>query len=700
MAPSSPTPPRLAFRLMPLPPLTRPARGLSLWLAPFLLWAIVTIIALQFSSQFGRLSITSAYDDVSYLCQGALSIDALREHGLKGLARQIWTSPPHSPLFWAITFLGFLVGGIRDWIPYAIHSGVLLVVFCGAAWFLRWAQRFERVAALIILAFLPASWLTVTEFRPDAAASFFIALACLLLLERVPGKGPRRRVIVSLLTLALLAKPTVFPATICLFGLSSALACTLAWSRQPHQQSKRAALFAIAGRCLRISLLAALIVLPYYLLAGPQLIRYIRATFKDVDVWSFGTTKFSLAQHLAYYFHDGAKFMGVRPLRIVLIVGGICYLFVLIRGSKRARLVGTAALLVTLGSFAIVLANKIKTPYFGLTFYSFLILGMAAGLGQIAARASLPRRRPDVSQLVAVIAGVIALVGFQIPQSPILEVTPARKAADRVFQSALAAAIEHAPAQHTRAFLPHVGHLGNPLLAYEGAKVGIYFDAYTSEFETSQEIFDKAFDKADMVLISENSADEVNPNFPVYAALPNIWNWIAQRSDYGRRGLWQTPSGGRIALYSKHRPFEGFATIDGLGRLEGPYPQWDMPSVRWANLSGVKMTLGPGTDRVLTLRVRCMTPKQTITAHADDAVIGTWEMIASGIPSNFSCPIPDAASRVELRFTDRAPTGPGESAALFEGIQITQGKEASIEHLLDRGKRKDDWNWKEVMPQR
>ncbi|MDX2018144.1 MAG: hypothetical protein SFY95_10975, partial [Planctomycetota bacterium] len=647
-----------------------------LWLPALVAWPLVTVVALHASLRIGRLSVLSTYDDISYLCQPALSLHALQAGGFRGLVAQLWQEPPHSLILWVTGFLGQLVLGVHDWVPYAAHSVVLLFVLAFAAWLLRFAPAWLRWIGVGFVALLPVSWQTVGELRPDFAASFLTAAACILAVERPAGPASRGRrwVIASLIALALLAKPTFFPATIALAGFGCLLGGAV---RALRAREGRVALFGrVFVGSLKVAGLALAIVAPYFALIGPRLISYIRDTLysDQTSVWSFGTDKFTPAQHLGYYFKEGAHPMMEHGLWACIAVAGASGLVAIVRGSLRTRLSAVALLALTLASFAIVYVNVIKTPYFGLTFYSFLVLGAVAAMGGAL---TTDRLRPGpglltiATGLVPCVALAGAVVEFEIPRSPVASPSSALRRADPIFREAIAEAAKHAPRENARVLVPAVGHLGFVAVTYEGLKLGTRLDAYTFWFVTDEAAYERSFDVADMVLLADRHTEETNPHFPVLGVLDRIGVQIAARTDFRLARAWRTPAGGTISLYTRHPDFTGFVARSGLGAPEGPFPRWNLPVVRWVFAPEAVVALDaperPG-PRAAWLRLRRYQPGQTLAVFADGR-----EIARSDLPETVNdliVPVPEDAVMLTLRCEQPGLTGPPGSTLLLEALAV------------------------------
>ena len=117
-----------------------------------LLWwgtiaALFTHFNIAQSMAQGKLSLPPVYDDVSYLLQGAIWVNAFKEGGLGGLL----TAPiANSPIMVLTAFLGFITFGFHTWAPYAINGLVILGVLIGLDFLSNRLPTYQRLLLPLI----------------------------------------------------------------------------------------------------------------------------------------------------------------------------------------------------------------------------------------------------------------------------------------------------------------------------------------------------------------------------------------------------------------------------------------------------------------------------------------------------------------------------------------------------------------------
>ena len=114
---------------------------------------------------------------------------------------------------------------------------------------------------------------------------------------------------------------------------------------------------------------------------------------------------------------------------------------------------------------------------------------------------------------------------------------------------------------------------------------------------------------------------------------PNLLRWLPDAG--GERPLeagfevartYPTPQGGDVSLLVRIRGFRGFTPLDGLGPVEGPYPQWQLPHlVRWALGPTTRLEIDSATAgrARLIFEGRSSFPDQTVTVKVADRVVGS-----------------------------------------------------------------------------
>src|SRR5262245_4843273 len=333
---------------------------------------VFSIVCIQSSLLQGQLSSPITYDDIVYLNDAAKRLLSFYSQGPYALLRDYYSDPPHSPVATGRAFLGFLLFGFVDWAAAAVNAafliGFLIVLqraFRGVPW---WG--FSSVALAVIA--WPATGFLLIEGRPDVLNGMLLATGSLLVIsEPWLGSSSKRCALVgAIFGLALLTKPSVFPITLCLFGLGLGLAAAIdaasARFRIARRELLRPNLFAFAA--------ALLIAAPHYLLAFNRIWEYIvLATLgAERELWA---VSMSPLQHAAYYLNGsgGQATMGAwLQVTLGLLVGAGIASVLLHRYLPILRI--GAAGIIFLAAYAAVSFPAQKSLFLGIVVTCMLLV--------------------------------------------------------------------------------------------------------------------------------------------------------------------------------------------------------------------------------------------------------------------------------------------------------------------------------------
>jgi hypothetical protein len=327
----------------------------------------------------GKLLAPPLPDDVNYMVDAAGRLNAFYTNGTRALIAGYVENPPHSPFSSGLAFLSLLIFGAHEWAPYAASALVALLFFAIVAWILRAVPMWQRAAVMVMLFPLPIVAVSIREFRPDLAAALLIAAGTLLAVEG-PILGPSRRraaLVGALFGAALLAKPSTFPVTIALFGLTISAAGML----DPSERSKLRRLHRTIFAGLAAAAALALVAVPHFLLAARRTFGYMHSNIfgDDRELW---VVEGSRLFHLRYYIDGPAGQYQFGSAGWIIL--GFAALALLLS----ARLQDGAAhrrflvlFLVSGASWSLATINSVKQEFFGLPFQVTALFAAIIGLG-------------------------------------------------------------------------------------------------------------------------------------------------------------------------------------------------------------------------------------------------------------------------------------------------------------------------------
>ena len=319
----------------------------------------------------GKLSLPPAYDDVSYLLQGSIWVNAFREGGLSGL---ISAPVAHSPVMVLIAFIGFLLFGFQVWAPYAINGVFVFGILFGLDSLARKLPLYQRLLLPITALTYPLLANVIMEFRPDILYGIVMAFLVTYCLQLDWSSSTRiqRFGISGLLALALLCKPSMFPITLLVgtIALSSSIIADSDW-RDINPTHLFQKLIKHNTKLIGISLILAS---PYYLFGG------LKYTLNYIQVVMFGANRglwmpsFSPVYSLLYYLTGrGAWMMGawfwVDIILLTFTLAAIIY-----RKQRDLAQKTLAAFLTLLAAYTSVTIPSTKSPFLGLIVTSLLLI--------------------------------------------------------------------------------------------------------------------------------------------------------------------------------------------------------------------------------------------------------------------------------------------------------------------------------------
>ncbi len=356
------------------------------------------------SAHRGRLRTIPVADNVIYMSGGAEWYAAFERGGLWELFRGYLSHPPHSPYSTASAFVGYALLGLKDTSPHyaasvLVFAGMLLC-WLGTAGCKRLAPRLAIASAAACIPLWPNA---VEYIKPDCCAGILAAggIACLMLPSRRSIGWRWWTMCGFVFSLALLAKPPVFPQT--LFFAFGAAFCRMAYEwllRRPRRVS-----FLGPLSFLMATLAPAI---PHFVLCGRREFAYVFDILYGAHRadWEF---KGTLGQHLLFHSlgPGGSQFLGI-PGWVLCGAGGVAVAVVRkSRATKAAIMVWTLVLCIT---YLPPTVNHFKNPQFAICFQATSIVAAISSLSYLCRRTGLVRaRRP--SQLWAVRASLSLLCG-------------------------------------------------------------------------------------------------------------------------------------------------------------------------------------------------------------------------------------------------------------------------------------------------
>lgn len=637
--------------------------------------AAFTVVIVHWSLRHGRLILPPTYDDVGYLGDGMARLDVLYRDRLPGVLAEHFRRPPHSPFSSYLALASFAFFGAHDWAPYAGNVVIVLALLAFVDHLLRGSPWWARAAGAVFALTVPVTGSAVAECRPDVAAGLMTAMGAILLLDRplFSASQTQRQAAGACFGLALLFKPTAFSLTLGLLGLALVVATLSDRARLPS-----ASVRGVAPAWASVLWPVALLGLPQYVVTG----RY----YYDYFQWNIlGTShpwrsQAGAREQLAYYLTGpgGQAQLG----RHLYVLGAIVVLGALLRarrgGGSLQPLPGQ--LIVAAAALAVPSLHPVKQIFFGVTF-AFLLLFMAVDI--FAAGMALPVSRRDWRPL-----GVAALVliGACCAQWPVYwgdAGDPAVAGRNRLAGDILRSLHERAAGSPSRVFVTAPGRINPDLLQYMARRDGLRLQfsrlcgPRVACIYLSDELgpYRQEVDEADFVLVGEPGHSEEVAELPSARVQQPLLELLRSRSDYVERERFPTLNDKSFLLFERLGPFHGWSGSRGLLDPEGPYPQWQLPVVRWGCGPSTTLTFADRSGGAMRLVIdgRSGFAGQTMTVRLDDHTLAQHVFREPPVFERLDLPLDlgPGTHAVELDFTawEPAPESP-KRAVLFRTLQV------------------------------
>jgi len=404
-------------------------------------WPVVALAALcifqiaavmGYLNRQGRLSIVPIYDDVVYFIDGMKRLSVLDQAGLQGFAAEYLTNPPHAPFMAASATFGYLLTGGATWGPYLLNSGWVLAIAYLLYVTLRDVPAWSRFGLVVAALSAPMFGFVIAEFRPDPSWGLLVGCSVVALAGvDLTAVSPLRLVALGLLFgTAVVAKPTGFMPAGAVIGAAFLAQLVATNILLPKAEKKD-----LARNTGIVALGAAAVLVPYFSVAGADIVAYILTVLKgDSAVWE---TKTDAIGHLSYYIarDTGRAMLGwfwYLAVPTLILCGAL-----LIRCTDRRALCGFVGVCVALLlAYLAVSVSHVKSLMIGSLFYGTAIAATVWAAGQIVLRARLP-------QVVVVVLGVAIFIVQWTPRAGMLHRSdPSMIATDTATKAAFPAVLQ------------------------------------------------------------------------------------------------------------------------------------------------------------------------------------------------------------------------------------------------------------------
>jgi hypothetical protein len=568
-------------------PLTR---RLPIWV---LMAVLFTMAMINYSKRVGRLLAAPTYDDVNYMIDAAKRIQVFDLANVYNAVKHWIENPPHSPGETLLAMLGFSIFGIHDWAAYAANVLIILGLLLGANILLKDLHLIERIAIALFLLSVPIAGICVTEFRPDCAAGLATAMAILLTLREGALQTHGQRLGVGLLWAgALLMKPSIFPLTLGLCGLSLALYVCIRWLGEGIRVRE-----AIHWQALvPVVATAFVLTIPHYISACRHILSYIHVNVIGAkrEVWSIAG---DWAVQLLYFWSGtGGEVMLYNHtwvLAPLLLLGATAVLY---RGKRLETIRLLAMALIIAVAYAVPSVNPVKNWFFASAFVFLVILCSAMmlnGLFRYTSQNPLKKMAMRFLALGVIFTSLLlargpdGLFGRGATQST-KDILTLQRIQRQIDEAIYLSRREAAPVL----FCTTGGYSDASTLVFLSMVRGLELIGNGNYTETDLSIYRRNMQAASFILATEPGTGFVHEWLPSANVQEQTLAMAREMTEFGCIAEVPAKHGKRFFLFGRKEQFHGFDTAVGLDEPEGPYKSRFLPISRWG--------LWPATELKLT----------------------------------------------------------------------------------------------------
>jgi hypothetical protein len=519
----------------------------------------------------------------------------------------------------------------------------------------------------------------VVQCRPDIFASLLTVMGCGLMFRSPFLKASARQVtiVAALFGAALVAKPSISPLTLVIYCVSLLISLIV----DGYPLFDRMFVGKRMRRLAQYFSVTTLIALPYFIFAWRDTYNYIYLVLiGQKERWAVPLGMFDAA---GYYFWGpgGLVMMGSWFSITIFLVAVAVLLSLAVKRSINRQTLGL--FIVFLSAYAIVSINTTKSPLLGVIVSTFFLAFYVLACGSII---RLLLRSGYYGRWAAVgFAGALLVASASVFEWPWSNQLPSgHLEASRRYEiiRQVGDYFESHSQDYTEEiiFFPVIStYFNQPILLFELQKR--HPNIQQSILWGSDSLSDQrtALATADHVILF----DEDDPEILQYVDGASLYNqlraFVVNDTDFKNDLVIQTADEThKISIYTrKHSlhpsPFARMHPIAGFMPIEGPYPQWNLPLVRWAQGNSARALFSMDTTDAgrLTMRARSDIAGQSIEVEIDGKRAGTCDLV----PNVFvSCSLPVSvvrpASQVEFRFSKSGSREEGMRSVLFSELRL------------------------------
>ena len=425
-----------------------------------------------------------------------------------------------------------------------------------------------------------------------------------------------------------------------------------------------------------------MIATPFFLLTGKELIAYIQVNAFGANQEIWAVKGGMLEQALYFITGPGGGFMIGRQLLFLVIIAS-AGLAAMDRGRKSVALCHAFFPTSCAITYLLPTIMVVKNPFSGVQMVFLLIFWAMFSLGQLArVLQRLTGFRKRIAMVLGAIMAILSVGWIRLPIGGAGEMAIIRKdlidwdlrfLRDRALKRARLGISDPLIVAVTTAGMSNNASVLQFLLAKERFR-GIAFRDLHMQGDLN--VFAKTFAESDIVLANEPNSEEAFDWLPSGKIQGQTLKMVQSDPAFFLADMKTTVANRKYYQFERASGFSPDLTLTGFGNLEGPYPQWNLPQVRWglAPKSAIQISTIKGGFAMLVLCGLSYQPDQTLSVIVQGKEVLRHHFEKQGVFETLTVPITlDRDTSVELVYAAGAkPTATDQlqRAVLFRCIKV------------------------------
>lgn len=494
----------------------------------------------------GRLALVPLYDDVTYLVDGMVRFAVLSRTGIGGFLADLYAHPAHAPFMAVTSAFGFLLSGGAIWGAYVLNSLWVFLAAGLALLVVRDVGLKSRVGIVVALLAVPLFGHAVVEFRPDPVWGLLVGLSAALLVTADIARTHWSRLLMLglLIGAAVISKPTAAPASVAVIFAVYLGQGASSFVLQPFVSRR-----ALLRGAMVMALGAAVVVIPYVIVSGAEVLAYILMVMHDTkSVWR---TKATTVGHITFYLNRGLGFMMLgwvwyAALPILLLCLGL-----LIRAKDRRGLCAFIGILCGLAvAYLIVTVSTVKSHMIGSILYGAIIGAMAWSLGQIV-------RHLPIRNSIVLLVGVLIFLTQWVPQKGMVQrADPAMQTTDQASRAAFPVVLE-ALRTHTNknVLVTAPGPVFSATLDFMARQQGVVGTFHESYVWDQWQLFVQGVYSCDIIVLAEAGmlGQSQSYNFPSLQFQARLLQYLRDSQAFSEQAVYTDERGKSVWVFVRQQ---------------------------------------------------------------------------------------------------------------------------------------------------